>query len=240
MKPMSSQLLNLSLLAIFLFSLTGCSLTREDVGPYQGDTQTYAFTGFDRVDMGSAFKITVQQGNTFAVTAEGDRRNLNDLDVYTRNGTLYAQYRNSRRREYQTAFTITMPTLRGVDFSGASRSTVSGFSNLESLDITLSGASESQITAPASLVTLILSGASVLRLTGQGSTLTSDLSGSSLLQAFGYPVDQAEVEASGASKANVNVGTSLVVNASGASTVRYQGSPAVRQQLSGASSVQKE
>ncbi|GAB3013388.1 head GIN domain-containing protein [Spirosoma pulveris] len=239
MKPTSNPLFSLILIALLL-SLASCSLIREDAGPYQGDTQTYAFTGFDRVDMGSAFNITVQQGNTFSVVVEGDRRNLNDLDVYTRNGTLYARYRNPRRREYQTAFTITMPTLRAVDFSGASRSTVRGFSNIENLDIALSGASESQVSAPASRLNVVLSGASVLRLTGQGTSLTSDLSGASLIQAFGYPVDQANVVVSGASKANINVGTSLVVKASGASTVRYRGTPTVQQQLSGASSVQKE
>ncbi|GAB3768407.1 hypothetical protein GCM10028818_02730 [Spirosoma horti] len=239
MKTMYTQLLNLCLLA-FLLGLTSCSLTREDVGPYQGDTRTYAFTGFDQVDMGSAFHITVQQGAAFGVTVEGDRRNLDDLDVYVRNGTLYAQYRISRRREYSSSFTITMPTVRRVNFSGASQSTVSGFSNLNELDVTLSGASESQITTQASRVNLVLSGASVLRLTGQGSALTSDLSGASLLQAFGYPVDQAGVEASGASKATINVRASLVVKASGASAIRYQGTPTVKQQLSGASSVQKE
>ncbi|MCX6216115.1 MAG: DUF2807 domain-containing protein [Spirosoma sp.] len=239
MKSTSSQMLNLILIAL-VFSLASCSLIREDVGPYQSGTQIYAFSGFDRVDMGSAFNITVQQGNAFAVMVEGDRRNLNDLDVYTRNGTLYARYRTSRRREYQNAFTITMPTLRGVDFSGASRSTVSGFSNLENLDVSLSGASESQVSVPASRLSLVLSGASVLHLTGQGTSLTSDLSGASLVQAFGYPVEHADVEVSGASKANISVGTTLVVKASGASTVRYRGSPTVRQQLSGASSVQKE
>ncbi|AKD55209.1 head GIN domain-containing protein [Spirosoma radiotolerans] len=239
MNTICRQLLNLCLLAL-LFNLTSCSLIREDAGPYQGDTRTYPFTGFDQVDMGSAFHITVQQGSTFGVTVEGDRRNLNDLDVFTRNGTLHAQYRIARRREYPSSFTITMPTVRRVNFSGASQSTLSGFTNLNDLDVTLSGASESQITTQSSRVNLVLSGASVLRLNGQGNALTSDLSGASLLQAFGYPVDNAGVEASGASKANINVRASLVVNASGASTIRYQGTPTIKQQVSGASSVQKE
>lgn len=239
MKTSCHQLLSLCSLA-FVLGLAGCSLTREDTGPYQGDARTYAFTGFDRLNMGSAFRITVQQGSTFGVTVEGDRRNLDDLDVYTRNGTLYAQYRIARRREYPSSFTITMPTVRGVNFSGASQSTITGFANLTDLDVGLSGASESQITTQANRLNVALTGASVLRLNGQGNTLTADLSGASLLQAFGYPVDNAGVEASGASKVNVRVQTSLVVNASGASSIRYQGTPTVQQQLSGASSVQRE
>lgn len=229
----------IGLLAL-LFGLAGCSLKREDIGPYQSDQQTYAFTNFDRIDMGSAFVITVQQGATYSVTVEGDRRNLNDLQVYTRNGTLMAQYRVSRNRQYQTTFRITMPTLRGVEFTGASRSTVSGFANLTDLDIKLSGASEGQFSLQASRTNVDLSGASSLRLTGSGANIWADLSGASHLQAFSYPVSGATLEASGASNANVSVSTTLDVNASGASSVRYRGTPAVRQRVSGASSVQQE
>ncbi|GAB4018442.1 hypothetical protein GCM10028808_53030 [Spirosoma migulaei] len=227
-------------LLFFLLTLSGCSLLREDVGPYQPDQQTYALTNFDRLDMGSAFIITVQQGPTFSITVEGDRRNLDDLDVYTRNGTLKAQYRIARSRNYPTTFRITMPTLRGVDFSGASRSTLTGFTNLTDLDISLSGASECQFVGQASRTTVDLSGASSLQLSGQGTWLSAELSGASSLQAFGFPVDNAGVGASGASKANVSVNASLVVEASGASTIRYRGTPAVSKRVSGASTVQAE
>lgn len=227
-------------LIAFLLTLSGCYLKREDVGPYQSDQQTYALTNFDRLDMGSAFIITVQQGSAFGITVEGDRRNLDELDVYTRNGTLKAQYRVARNRTYPTTFRITMPTLRVVDFSGASRSTITGFTNLSDLDINLSGASESQFTGQSVRTTVDLSGASSLQLIGQGTWLSAELSGASVLQSFGFPVDNAGLNASGASKANVSVGASFVVEASGASTIRYRGTPAVSKRVSGASTVQGE
>lgn len=234
-----TQFLGIGLVAL-LIGLAGCSLRREDIGPYQSDQQTYALTNFDRLDMGSAFVITVQQGTTYGITVEGDRRNLDDLQVYTRSGTLVAQYRVARNRQYPTTFLITMPTLRGVSFSGAARSTVTGFTNLSNLDIHLSGASDGQFTVQAAQTNIELSGASSLRLTGSGAGLVADLSGASLLQAFSYPVGEANLEASGASKANISVASLLDVNASGASSVRYRGTPAVRQRVSGASSVQQE
>ncbi|MBN8821499.1 MULTISPECIES: head GIN domain-containing protein [unclassified Spirosoma] len=235
----STKFLGISLVAIAL-TLSGCSLIREDVGPYQMAQQSYALTNFDRLDMGSAFVITVQQGTSYSISVEGDRRNLDDLEVYTRNGTLKAQYRVARNRQYATTFRITMPSLRGVDFSGAVRSTVTGFTNLDGFDVTLSGASEGQFDIQAARPTINLSGASVLRMTGKGAFLTADLSGASSLQAFDYLVDNAGLELSGASKANVSVNSSLVVEASGASAVRYRGKPAVAQRVSGASTVQNE
>ncbi|GAB3992417.1 head GIN domain-containing protein [Spirosoma daeguense] len=230
-----------SLIALFLLlSVAGCSLEREDVGPYQADDQTYSFSNFDRLEMGSAFKVTVQQGATFSISAEGDRRNLDDLDVYVRNGTLHAEYRNSRNRKYQTNFAITMPTLRGVDFSGAVRSTVTGFTGLNNLDVKFSGASEGTFTVQATQLTMDLSGASSLRASGSGKNIAAELSGASVYNGFGYPTSNGTINVSGASKAHVNVTDNLVIDASGASKVRYMGSPSLRQNTSGASTVERE
>ena len=228
----------ISWIAVLALGLGAC--IRDDVGPYQGDTQTYALTGFDRLDMGSAFSITVQPGPAFNVVAEGDRRNIDDLNVYTRNGTLFANYRTNRNRQHQTSFLITMPTLRGVAFGGASQSSITGFTNLSELNIELSGASRGQFTGGAARTVVNLSGASTLQLNGRGTALSAELSGASNLQAFPYPVGEAAVNASGASKVSLSVSNALVADASGASTIRYRGTPTVRQRVSGASTVQNE
>lgn len=131
-----------------------------------------------------------------------------------------------------------MPTVRGVAFGEASRSTITGFINLSDLSIDLSGASEGQFTGDAARTTVNLSGASTLQLTGRGATLSAELSGASNLQAFTYPVSEAGINVSGASKAAVSVSSALT--ASGASTIRYRGTPTVRQRVSGASTVQSE
>ncbi|WP_338867946.1 head GIN domain-containing protein [Spirosoma sp. SC4-14] len=226
---------------VFLvFIVSACGWRREDIGPYQGDQQTFGLANFDRLDMGSAFTITVQPGTDFRVVAEGDRRNLDDLDVYTRNGTLYARYRNSRNRQYETAFTITMPTIRGVAFSGASQSSIAGFDKLNELDIELSGASKGQFQVQADRVKLLLTGASNLQLGGVGRSLVAELSGASILQGFGYAVNEADLNLSGASKAHVSVSNSLDIDASGASYVRYRGNPSIHQRLSGASTVETD
>ncbi len=229
---------NLASFTVLLITLAACG--REDIGPYQGGTQTYGLTSFNRLDMGSAFTITVQQASTFSIVATGDRRNLDDLDVYVQNNTLMARYRNNRNRKYETAFVITMPTLRGVSFSGASRSDITGFKNQDNLDIELSGASKGAFSVSAARTNVILSGASQLQLDGEAANLLGELSGASNLQAFDYPAQKASIGVSGASKANVNVSNALVIDASGASVVRYRGNPSVEQHVSGASKVQKD
>ncbi|RRB15633.1 DUF2807 domain-containing protein [Larkinella knui] len=228
--------------AFFIFalvSLTSCDFER--VGPYEEDERSYGLTNFDRLDMGSAFDITVEQGSNFSIEARGNSRDLDDLDIYTSNGTLHAQYRNHyRNRRYDMNIRITMPTLRGVDFSGASRSEITGFRGLREFDIKLTGASRSTVDLDAARTNIDLSGASDLDLKGTSALLVGELSGASKLEGFDYPVDEAELDLSGASSARVRVTKRLDVTASGASSVRYRGVPELRSKLSGSSTLRQD
>jgi hypothetical protein len=222
-----------------LVSLTSCDFER--LGPYEEDDRSYGLTNFDRLDMGSAFNITVQQGSNFSVEARGNRQDLDDLDIYTSTGTLHAQYRNhNRNRRYDMNITITLPTLRGVDFSGASRSEITGFKGLRELDIKLTGASRSTVYLDADRTNIDLSGASDLDLKGASGLLIGELSGASKVEAFEYPVDEAELDLSGASTARIKVTKRLNVTASGASSVRYRGAPELKSKLSGSSTVRQD
>ena len=137
-------------------------------------------------------------------------------------------------------FTVTMPTLRAVKFSGASQSTINGFTHLTDLAVELTGASKSTVNVGASRLAINLTGASELTGTGSGSELRADLSGASRLVTVEYPVSNAALDLSGASSARIWVADALTVKASGASNVRYRGTPRVNSTLSGASTVSQE
>ena len=226
------------LVALLATVLTACQ--RIDVGPEQADQRTYALTGFDALQMGSAFKIAVRQGSAFAVTASGDRRNLDDLDVWVSQGTLHARYRIHRNRQHSTRFEVTMPSLTYAEFSGASNATVRGFSGNQNFGLLLSGASKADVDVQATKADLRLSGASNLDLRGRFQRLDADASGASRLEAFDAPADEADVEASGASSLRLNVAQRLKAVATGASSVVYRGNPTVDARPSGGSTVRKE
>src|SRR5690349_5686803 len=121
-----------SLLAIaaFSFVLSSCSET-EDPGPLQEVYEEYSVDDFDRLEIGDAIHIDVEQGNYFEVSVRGDRRNVDDLDVFKEGSTLIVRFDENRNRNHETYVTITVPTLRSVNFSGASDSRVSGFYDLD-------------------------------------------------------------------------------------------------------------
>ncbi|MBB6005266.1 head GIN domain-containing protein [Arcicella rosea] len=207
------------------------------------NTKEYSLKGFDKLDMASAFVIDVKYGNTYKVQVDAERsEDLEDLDVRLSGSTLIVKYRdgkgwkwnNNRKR---VSFTIVMPNLKQVDFSGATKSKISGFNDLEDITLKFSGAANSEININADKVNLDCSGASRLKLNGKTSKLNFDLSGASSVDSYNFIARDVDAEVSGASSAKVNASKTLNVEASGASSLRYKGQPAVRSDVSGASSV---
>jgi hypothetical protein len=142
----TSKILSLAaLFGIASLMLTSC-FENEDPGPLQEQTKEYSVLDFERLEIGDAMDVTVTQGTMCSVVVNGDRRNIDDLEVRKIGNTLKMSYMTgrSRNRQYTTYVTISMPTLRGVLFSGAVNSKVSGFETDGDVDITLSGASNLQ------------------------------------------------------------------------------------------------
>jgi hypothetical protein len=228
------------LILLSSLTLTSCYLETEDPGPVQTTETEFVIEDFNRLEMGSAFNVHVEQGDHFEVRARGDRRNIDDLDVRKEGNTLVISFDNYHNRNHTTYIDITMPTVVAVNFSGASESKISGFEDIESLDVYLSGASVGQVDANVKHVDIVLSGASHLSMFGSGENMIADVSGASILKNYNFPVDIARVNVSGASGANVTVNTSLKVIANGASIVRFRGNPTVTSDVSGASSVRQD
>jgi hypothetical protein len=233
---------SLAIVAILGFALGSCNLD-EDPGPIQPWEDQYALTEFDRLDMGDALNVTVAQGTEFSVIVKGDRRNLEDLIVRRSGTTLEAKYKNGwrfiRHRQYATEVTIVMPALAGANFSGAATTSISGFESDE-FRLSLSGAADCTLDIQASHVDFDLSGASDLVVTGAASSMKASLSGASMLSAMEFPVEDADIDASGASNVKVNAAIRLKATVSGASDVIYRGTPVLVLSTSGASHVNPE
>lgn len=239
MTPTINRLVAYGLIMVSAAALSSC-FQSEDPGPIQEIEKEYSLTDFDRLEIGDAFNIDVEQGNYFEVSVRGDRRNLDDLIVKKEGNTLVIRYEDNRKRRHDTHISITMPAIASANFSGASDSRISGFHDLEAFDIYLAGASVSQLDLNATKVNAVISGASYLNLRGTGEHLRAELSGASVLKAFYFPVTDAEIRASGASDGHVTVSNSLTATASGASVILYRGNPTVTSDVSGSSSVHPE
>jgi hypothetical protein len=170
----------------------------------------------------------------------GDRRNIDDLNVYKSGNTLIIKFDDNSNRIHETYITITMPHLEGAIFSASSSSKVNGFESDGDFDLHVSGASVCQLSAGYREVNLTLSGSSSLLMSGLGDEINAEISGASVLTAFDYPVREANINVSGASNGKVTVTDELMAVAAGASSLIYRGSPSVTTSISGGSAVIKD
>lgn len=219
--------------------LASCEMY-EDEGSLQYEEETYSITDFDRIEMGDAFIVRVEQGDFFSVSVRGDRRNIDDLEVRKSGSTLLVYFDEYENRQHETYIDIVMPSLAGATLSGATESTITGFENGDTFTLSLSGASINQTDIDAEKVMLTLSGASVATLSGNGKDLHAEVSGASTLKAYNFPVQTAYINASGASTGKVTAEEHLQAIATGASTVVYRGNALVESEASGGSSIHKD
>jgi len=209
------------------------------------DTQEFNFSDFTRVEVGSAFEVEVVQSDSYSVSVTADD-NLFDYILVSKQGTtLKIRLKTAQYIDTTTRAEITMPQLRGLDLSGATRGTVSGFSSTENVDIEVSGASSLDMVdmsagdidfdiSGASRVTgditagdadFEVSGASNVQLEGSASDTVIEASGASRVELAGFTVNNADVSLSGASSGTVNLDGRLDADLSGASKLSYIGEP---------------
>lgn len=226
--------------ALLLLMISGYRSLAQDQS-----TKKIKVGAFKSIEIGSAFDIYIKKANEYSLSATGRPQDLEELEVEVNKGVLEVGFKNkfgnSWLKNYKkVSLYITLPVLQSANFSGAVKVMLSGFKDEEDVQMLFSGASKAVLDGfNADKLTMELSGASKIRLIGQAGKLNISGSGASDIDALDFPVRDADVNVSGASKLGLNVNKSLHVEASGASKISYKGNPMVSKDISGASSVVK-
>jgi hypothetical protein len=249
--------LALVLLLAVLFGAHACAGTVTGSGEIV--TWDMIYENFNRLEVSSAFEVTVNHTDTYLVRIIIDKALNEYLDIDQRGDTLrIALKSNYAYLGTKQQAVVNLPDLRRLQLSGASQAVVNGFSVSHALDFVLSGASQldlGPIAAGDSSFSLSgasqasgaiemdngsfnLSGASLLDIQGSADDIAIDASGASSVNLSSLTVTTADVHLSGASNAIVNVSTRMDVNLSGASDLKYIGSPKLgKLNMSGGSTI---
>ncbi len=241
-----SVLVRLLVALLVIGMLAGCTFNTGSVITGSGHTTTkdYDFSGFTKVDIGSAFQNQITRGDRYATSVTIDDNLVDYLDVRVDGNTLHIGlkpilslgFRNTTLKAQ-----ITMPDVEGLNLSGATRTNITGFSNTKSVPVTVSGASQLRGDITTGQMQLRASGASTVEITGSTGPLNVDASGASTVRLDNFKSTDTQVQSSGASNVTVNASGKISGEASGASSVSYVGNPAsVQVNTSGASSVKQK
>lgn len=216
------------------------------VGSGKLATQEFTFSDFKQVDVGSAFEVEITQADSYRVSVTADDNLFEYIQVSREGETLKIGLKTvSLQWPVTLKAVVTMPQLSGLNISGATRGTVSGFSSTENLDIEVSGASSLDLAdisagdvkfdvSGASKVTgdfitgnvdFDVDGASSVQLEGSASDIVVDADGASRVKLAGFTVNNANINLGGASRGTVNLDGRLDADLSGASKLEYMGEP---------------
>ena len=212
------------------------------IGSGNLETEEYAFTNFTEVEISSAFDFEINQSSSYNISVTADDNVMEYVQVSQVGQTLKIGLRTVTWFGPVTLrASVTMPELRGLTVSGASRGDIYDFSSTEDLDITVSGASRVNGDITAGNIEFDISGASTVQLEGSANDMVASVSGASRLNLGGFTVNNADVGFSGASSGTVNLDGRLDANISGASRLWYIGEPTMGDiNTSGASTISKK
>ncbi|OJV21197.1 MAG: hypothetical protein BGO21_09975 [Dyadobacter sp. 50-39] len=196
-----------------------------DRGSY---SKQFPVADFKKVDIGGAYSIIIRQGTEYSVTADSDNQeNIDDIRVVVEDGVL----RVKRNREYnlfdhekweRIGIVITMPVIENLSLSGANKTLVTEFKDIPKLNVEISGASKSELNVFVDQLSVNVSGASKATLRGSAKSARLDAHGACKLTATEMNIQNAEVDASGASKVELGHVPNLNKHASGASKISVQ------------------
>ena len=176
---------------------------------------------FQAIDVGGVFQVEITAQKDFDVEIEADDNLLPLIKTEVRGGVLRLETEKSISSKNPIRVRISAPDIQNLEVSGASKVSIANLSN-ENLEIDSSGASKVTVA-------------------GETANLIVDVSGASKIDAENLQTENASIEASGASAVSVYATNELKADASGASSIVYQGSPKnFSNKTSGASSVRQK
>ena len=208
----------------------------------------YDFSGFTAVEARNAMKVDVRRGDNFNVAVEADEQIVDEVKVSLSGETLTAKFEARWghlgllfKQVSSPKLTVTMPELKSIELATGTRGEISGFTGIEIFQATLAGASKLIGDVCCKRLKLEAGAASHFELSGSAETLEVELSGASNANLEKLTAGDAKVKLGGASTLTVNLTGKLDAEVTGASSLRWLGSPALGDvKITGASSFSRK
>lgn len=224
-----------------LTCVTCSSSDLDEQSSMSGTSRSFDIKGYDEVEVAGAFNVDVNYADDYKTVLKGPERLLDEVDVSITNDQLTVSKQEGVGDIFDDGTVkviLETPELEALDLKGAGQSSITGLSG-KSFDITLAGATESDVNISYDKVTTEVLGASSLHLVGSGKSLNAEVLGASTMNAKGYDVTDAELEVAGSSEAWVNATTNLKAEVLGASELKYSGEPDIDSETAGFSSIEQ-
>ena len=208
-------------------------------------TKTFSLSDFDALEVEGFVKVHYTQGSKYSVKLVGDSKAIDVYKLKVEENTLHVEMKynySTRGNIGELSLYVTMPRLRNVEMSGATKFFAKDISTsklgieasgaaimtidrvtCEQLGIEMSGAAKVNVSAKAQDTDLDVSGAAIGSVSIDGGSLDADCSGAAKMN-LTFKGTTANIEGSGAAKVNAKVDcNTLNAEGSGAGKVTVSG-----------------
>jgi uncharacterized protein YxeA len=186
------------------------------------ERKTEDFTG---VKVSTGIDVYLKQGNNMSVTVEADENLHEYIITEVRDGILNiytdANIRDAERKRVY----ITMKDVNSVRTTSAGDVIGETPVKTDRLELSASSAGDIKLEITANEIKINISSSGNMTLTGEADILKADLSSAGDLNAFNLKVREADISASSAGDADINVTEKITARASSAGDINYMGNP---------------
>jgi hypothetical protein len=180
---------------------------------------------FDRISVTSAIRLEISNGDKESVTVETEENLMKQVKTEVKGGELNLYMDGHFNSEGGVVIRVVAKEIKEIEASGATSVDVKDVIKGETLKLEVSGASKLKTKIKVNRLDLAMSGASHVALSGEADKMKAEVSGAASLKADELKTKDADIAATGAANASIDVSESLNAEASGAGHIRYSGNP---------------
>jgi hypothetical protein len=215
-------------IAITILSISACSqaqirpTVRGNGDVVTKERNTESFTG---VRVSSGIDVYIKQGNNESMSVEADE-NLHEYIITEVRGGVLNVYTDANIREAERKRVyVTMKEVKSVKTSSAGDVVGQTPVKTDRLELSASSAGDIKLEVYAKEIDLNISSSGDMTLSGEADILNGDLSSAGDLNAYELIVKEADLSASSAGNADINVTDRIRARASSAGDINYMGNP---------------
>jgi hypothetical protein len=182
--------------------------------------------------------VSLTQGDKQRLVVEAQRNILDNLKTEVSNGILYIGNRNPVWKTKPVQVKLRISDLSIVRMSGSGDiSSTNTFTDLDDLEVKLSGSGKIELSLEAREVYSIISGSGSINLDGEARKGEFTISGSGSIRAYDLRLRKANARISGSGSIHTHVEENLEVRVTGSGSITYQGDPKIEKHISGSGGI---
>ncbi|MDO9340158.1 MAG: head GIN domain-containing protein [Bacteroidales bacterium] len=215
-------------IAIAILSISACThgqIRKTVYGNNKVVTKERNAENFTGVRVSTGIDVYLKQGNNEAISVEADENLHEYILTEVRDGVLHVYTEVNIRKAERKRVYVTMKEVNSVRTSSAGDVIGETPIKCDKLKLSASSAGNIKLDVNAKEIEADISSSGDITLTGEADMLKADLSSAGDLNAYDLKVREADISASSAGNAEINVSEKITARASSAGDINYQGNP---------------